>query len=144
MLLHYLLKLGNAKIAFSLKCCISALPEFNKLIDFFNLFDSQLILTLPYDSLSLVINEFSYRDWWGHGSGERKSTALQQSSWTLLHAQCTTAPCSAFLISQGNAETLDRWGGKTKHRLISYFLSNTSTKNYRNRIVYVKIMASRR
>jgi len=44
---------------FSLKCCISALPEFNQLLDFFNLFDSQLILTGLYDSLSLVINAFS-------------------------------------------------------------------------------------
>jgi len=36
-----------------------ALPEFNLLLDFFNLFDSRLILTLLYDSLSLVINTFS-------------------------------------------------------------------------------------
>jgi len=47
MLLHYLVKRGNAKIAFSLKCCIrpTAFPEFNQLLDFFNLFDSQLIIT---------------------------------------------------------------------------------------------------
>jgi len=38
----------------------SALPEFNQsLLDFFNIFDLQLILTLRYDSLSLVINTFS-------------------------------------------------------------------------------------
>jgi len=37
------------KYHFSLKCCISALPEFNLLLlDFFNLFDSQLILPLLY------------------------------------------------------------------------------------------------
>jgi len=42
------------------------------------------------------------------------------------------------------AEALGRWGGKTNHRLISYFLSNTSAKNYHNRIVYVKIIASQR
>jgi len=30
--------------------------EFNQLLDFFNLFDSQLIRTLLYDSLNLVIN----------------------------------------------------------------------------------------
>jgi len=36
------------------------LPEFNQsLLDFFNLFDSQLILTLLYDSLNLIINAFS-------------------------------------------------------------------------------------
>jgi len=51
---------------------------------------------------------------------------------------------SGFSVSQGSAETIDRWGGKTKHRLISYFLSNTSAKNYRNRIMYVKIIASQR
>jgi len=49
---------------------------------------------------------------------------------------------SAFPVSQGSAEPLDRWGRKTMHRLISYFLSNTSAKNYRNRIMYVKIIAS--
>jgi len=59
------------------QCCISALPEFNQLFDFFNLFDSRLIFTLLYDSLSLVINAFSYREYWGHGSGERKSIVLQ-------------------------------------------------------------------
>ena len=42
---------------FSLKCCISALPEFNQL--HFNHFDSRLILTLLCDSLNLVINAFS-------------------------------------------------------------------------------------
>jgi len=43
--LHCLAKWGNMKIAFSLKCCISALPEFNLLLlDFFSLFDSRLIL----------------------------------------------------------------------------------------------------
>ena len=46
----------TGKLHFSLKCCISALPEFNQLLHFFNLFDSQLILTLLYDSLNLVIN----------------------------------------------------------------------------------------
>jgi len=62
----------------------------------------------------------------------------------LLHAQCTTALSSGFPISQGNAEALDRCGGKTKHHMISYFLSNISAKSYRNRIVYVEIVASRR
>jgi len=33
--------------------------------------DSRLILTLLCDSLSLAINAFTYRDCWGHGSGER-------------------------------------------------------------------------
>ena len=47
---------------FSLKCCISALPEFNQsLLDLFSLFDSRLILTLMYDSLNLVVNAFSSR-----------------------------------------------------------------------------------
>jgi len=35
----------------------------------------------------------------------------------VLHAQCTSALSSGFLISQGNAEALHRWCGKTKHRL---------------------------
>jgi len=47
---------------------------------------------------------------------------------------------SGFPLSQGNA---DKWSGKTKHRLISYFLSNTSAKTYRSRIVYFKISKSK-
>ena len=59
---------------------------------------------LLYDSLSLVINAFNYREYWGHNSGERKCC----SSWTVLHVQCTSAPCLLFFISQGNAEALDK------------------------------------
>jgi len=48
------------KSHFSLKCCISALPQCNQsLLDFFKLSDSRLTLTLLYDSLNLVINAFS-------------------------------------------------------------------------------------
>ena len=89
-----LVKRGNAKIAFSLKCCISALPVFNQMLDFFNLLDSQLILTLMYDSLTLVINAFSY-GLLGHSSGERKSIALQQ----LDCAAQTTHQCADFWVS---------------------------------------------
>jgi len=45
---------------------------------------------------------------------------------------------------QRNAEALYRWSEETMHHLISYFLSNTSAKNYPNQIVYVKIIASQR
>jgi len=65
-------------------------------------------------------------------------------SWTVLHTQCAIALSSGFPISQSNAETLDRWGGKAKRLLISCFLSNTSAKNYCNRIVFVKIIANQR
>jgi len=51
---------------------------------------------------------------------------------------------SGFPILQGNAEALDRWGEKTKHHLISYFLSNTSTKKYHDQIIEVKIIARQR
>jgi len=52
------------------QCRNSALSEFNQLLDFFNLFDSQLILTLLYDSLSLVINAFTWMD------GKKMSSAV--------------------------------------------------------------------
>ena len=58
---------------------ISALPEFNQsLLDFFDLFDLRLIFTLLCDSVNLVINAFSLGLLGRHGSGERKSKALQQ------------------------------------------------------------------
>jgi len=78
------------------------------------------------------------------GMVQEKGSRECFSSWTVLCAQCTSALSSGFPLSQGNAEALDRWGGKTKHCLISYFLSNTSAKNYHNGIVYVKIIASQR
>jgi len=91
------------------------LPEFNQLLDSSICLRSRLILTLLYDSLSLVINAFSYREYWD--MIQEKGTRQRCSSWTVLHAQSTRALSSGFLVSQSNAEALDRWGGKTKHRL---------------------------
>ena len=71
------------------------------------------------------------------GMVQEKGSWERCSSWTVLHAQSTSALSSGFPLSQGNAEALERWVGKTKHHLISYFLSNTSAKNYRSRIVCV-------
>jgi len=75
---------------------------------------------------------------------EEKGSRERCRSWTVLHAQCTSTLSSVFPLSQGNAQALERWVGKTKHCLISYFLSNISAKNYRNRTVYVKTTASQR
>ena len=98
MLLHYLAKRRNTKIAFLLKCCISALVEFN-------VFDSRLTLKMLYDSLNHVINAFSPQGCWGHGSGGSREHCR---SSTVLHAQCTSVLSSGFPILQGNEETLDR------------------------------------
>jgi len=84
---------------------------------------------------------------WAVGGGamvQEKGSRERCRSWTVLHAQCTSALSSGFPVSQGYAEALERWGEKTKCCLISYFLSNTSDKNYRNRIVCVEIIASQR
>jgi len=69
----------------------SALPEFNQsLLNFFYLSDSQLILTLLYDSH--VINAFSLGD-----MVEEKVSQEHCSSCTVLHAQCTTEPFAGTL-----------------------------------------------
>jgi len=110
VLLHYLAKWGNTKIAF-LTRCISALPEFNQsLLDFFNLFDSRLTLTLLYDSLNISMNAFNsemFGDVVGRGSGERKSRALQQLD-CVARTKHHGALSSGFSLSQGNAEAPDR------------------------------------
>jgi len=48
MLLHYLAKHGNTKIAsFSLKCCMTVFPEFNQsLLNFLSFVDFKLIFFL--------------------------------------------------------------------------------------------------
>jgi len=61
---------------FSLKCCISASPEFN--LDFFSHFDSRLIITLLYDSLESCNQCVQLGAVGGHGSGERNSREPQQ------------------------------------------------------------------
>jgi len=97
-------KTGNTKIAF-FTGCISALPELNQLVlDFFNLFDAQLILTLLYDSLNLAINAFSLKLLWS--MVQEKGSRQHCSIWTVLHAQCSSALSSGFPISQSNAEAL--------------------------------------
>ena len=74
----------------------SALPEFNQsLFDFFNLFDSRLILTLLYDSLNLVINAFSsglLGAWFRRKEVER---ALQQLDCVAR----TKHQCAVFWVS---------------------------------------------
>jgi len=105
VLLHYLVKRGNAKVAFSPLSCITALPELNQLLDFFNLFDLRLILTLLYDSRSLVINAFKGTV---GGMVQEKESRQCCSSWTVLHPQSTSALSSGFPISQGDADALDR------------------------------------
>ena len=133
-------KTGNTKIAF-FTLCINALPKFNRLLlDFFSLFDSRLILTLLYDSLNLVISAF-ISGLFG-GMVQEKGSWEHCRSWTVLHVQSTSALSSGFPLSQGNAEALDRWGGKRKDYLISYFLSNTCAKNDHSRLVYVSIIVS--
>jgi len=138
VLLHYLARWENTKIAL-----FNQMPEFNQsLLDLFNLFDSWLIFMLLYDSLNLVMIAFSSRLL--GGMVQEKGNREHSSSSTELHAQCINALSSGFPLLQSNAEALERWGGKTKLRLISYFLSNTSAKNYCNWILYVKIIASQR
>jgi len=91
--------------------CSSAFPEFNQLLlDFFNLFDSRLILTLLYDYLNLVINAFSLVLL--SGMVQEKGSRQRRSSLTVLHTQCTSAR-SGFPLSQGDSEALEvRWERK--------------------------------
>ena len=72
------------------------------LLDFFNHFDSQLILGLWYDSLNLIINAFSLGLLWD--MVQEKGSRERCSSWSVLHAQTTTALSSGFPLSQGNAD----------------------------------------
>jgi len=127
-------KTENTKISFPLAVLVHCQNSTTRCLI------SSLVLTLLYGSLNLVINAFSLgllgRMVQEKGSRERCS------SWTALQAQSTSALSSGFPLLQGNAEALYRWGGKTKHRRISCFLSNTCAKNYPNRIVYVRIRAS--
>jgi len=67
---------------------------------------SSIFSSLLYDSLSLVINAFSFGLL--EGMVQTKGSRERCSSWTVLHAQCTSALSSGFPPSQGNAEALDR------------------------------------
>jgi len=113
-------------------CIFTQMPEFNQsLLDFFNLFDTRLLLTLL---LPISCNQWVQLHAVG-GMVQEKGSQERSSSWTVLHAQCTSALSSWFPLSPSNAEALDRWGGKTKHRLILCFLGNTSAKNYRKFVI---------
>ena len=79
------------KSYFSLKCCITgtALPQFNQsLLDFVNLFDSRLKLTLLYDSLNLVTNAFISGLLGIWGMAQKKGSRKRHSNWTVFHTQC--------------------------------------------------------
>jgi len=119
---------------FSLKCCISAVPEFNQLLDFFDLFDSRLILTLLYMTPSC--NQCVRPRAVGSTVQDKRSRERCRS-WTVLHAQCRRL--LGFLLRSRQV----RWENKAPS---DFLLSgcNTSAKNYRNRIAYVKTIASQR
>jgi len=78
---------------FSLKCCISALPEFNQLLlGGLSLFDSRLLITLLYDSLNLVINAFSsglLGAWFRRKEVERAATVVL----CCMHNACVPICC---------------------------------------------------
>jgi len=113
------------------------MPEF-RLLDFFNLLDSRLILMLLYDSPNLVVNAFSSGLFVGHGSGIRRKEVESTPAVGLCCTHNALVRCLPCVSS------LARKYGKTKHHLIFYFLSNTCAKDYRNRMVYVKNIASQR
>jgi len=76
---------------------------------------------------------------------QEKGSREHCSSWTVLHAQNTSALSSGFPLSQVMLKhEIGEFGKQNIHHLISYFLSNTSAKNYPSQIVYVKIVASQR
>jgi len=94
-------KKGNRKIAFFTRC-INALPEFNQmLLDFFNIFNSRLILTLLYDSLKLVINAFGA--WF-----RRKEVESSAADGLCCMHKAPVRLSSGFSHLQGNAEALNR------------------------------------
>jgi len=128
VLLHYLAKRETQKLHFSLAVSLHCQNSTCLVSSIFLTHDLRLILTLLYDSINLVINAFSLGLFFGGRMVQEKGSRERCSSWTVLHAQSTSALSFGFPISQGNAEALDRWGGKTKHHLISYFLSNNSAK----------------
>jgi len=87
------------------------------------------------------------------GSEQNRSVASVQSDdlWpSRMHAathilQEKTHACSVLKrhnfwvhVSLGSAETLVRRGGIINHHSIAYSLSNISTKNYRNRLIWVE------
>jgi len=68
--------------------------------------------------------------WFCSTERDGKTRKLQKISW--------------FPVSPCSVEALVRWGGKIKYVWIAYFRGNFCAKSYRNRTVYVKIIASQR
>jgi len=86
---HYLAKRKTRKLHFSLAVLVHCQNLTSCYLIFFNLFDSQLILTLLYDSLNLVTNAFSLGLLLG--MVQEKGSRERRSSWTVLHTRCTSA-----------------------------------------------------
>jgi len=94
--MQYLAKHGNTKIAsFSLKCGITALPEFNQLLlDFFTYVNLKLILLLIQTPWISYLMKFS--------SGLLGPIAQEKWSWEVLRSSCWTVlrtPCTGACMS---------------------------------------------
>ena len=126
------------KLHFSFKSCISAPVAAWFLQSFWLVTHHAALLN---DSLNFVVNALSSGLL---GAWFRRKEVESAAAVGLCCTHNAPLLSSEFPISPGSAEPLNRWGGKTKYRLISYFLINTSAKYYRHRIVYVKIKANQR
>jgi len=89
-----------------------------------------------------AVNAFSPQDCWVPWF--RRKEVENAAGVGLCCTHSAPVRCLLAFLFRNNAEALESWGGNTKYRLISYFLSSTSAKNYRNWIVYVKTIASQR
>ena len=107
------------------------------LLDFFNLFDSRLILTLLYDSLNLAINEFIsgvLGAWFRINEIESAAeVGLCCTHNALVQHMSRKMQFTCFPVLPGSAEAQVIWGGIVKRRLIAYFIGNISAKNIKIR-----------
>ena len=127
------------KSHFSLKWCVSALPELHQLLDFLNLLwppcvgdvdiiflpcgfffsflvDSQLIIVLLYDSLNLVVRAFSSALLGGWFRINEVQSAAE------VGLCCTHNALVCCVLGFYFAEVLDRWGGKQNIWFLTFSL----------------------
>jgi len=100
---------------------------------------SRMLCSLPRSCLVLPLDRFDSEGW----SSDQVIFLTVSCFLMKKHVAFKWKdPISGFPVSPGSAEALVRCVGKIKCILIAYFLGNIYAKNYRNRTVYVKIIAS--
>jgi len=102
----------------------------------------------PYNSPELNFTDYeiySHIAAWSWVASNKTEQIKPVTGWSLemqKYSIWVKGLKGCYFCLSNSPEALVRWGGKVKYLLIAYFLSNICAKNYQNRFICVRVIAT--